>query len=67
MMMADTATTDAPADKQAKRRTAERLDALEHENLLIADAIAGTGQYGKWAKQEILRLRAGLPEEAATA
>lgn len=46
---------------------AERVAALEHENLLIVEALAGTGQYGKWVKQEILRLRAGEPEEAATA
>jgi len=49
-----------------KRSAGERLDALEHEVSLICDAIEGLGQYGRWTKQEIMRLRAGLPEEAAT-
>lgn len=63
--MAETAEKEPEAAK--KRSTAERLDALENEVKLLCDAIEGLGQYGRWTKQEIMRLRDGLPEEAATA
>lgn len=59
--------TEEPEAVKKRPTTGERLDALEHEVSLICDAIEGLGQYGRWTKQEIARLRAGLPEEAATA